>query len=248
MTLPPGSGVSVAGSGAGHGSGSGVTVIAAVRQLLWKDLLLEWRGREITTAMVVFSMLVAVVFNFAFSPTPADAVRLLPGMLWVTLAFASTLGLSRSFVLEHDHGAIEALRLFPFDPSLIYVGKLIANLLYLLVLEALILPALAAIAGISLRGSAGALALILLLGSVGLVAVGTIFSAMSVNTRIREVLLPVLMFPLAAPVLISGVRAMLGVLGGGSLASVLPGLRILMAFDVIFLVVGYLIFEFVLEE
>jgi len=225
-----------------------VSALAAVRHLLWKDLVLEWRGREILTAMVVFSMLVAVVFNFAFSPSPGDAARLLPGMLWVTLAFASTLGLSRSFVLEHDHGAIEALRLFPFDPSLIYVAKLLANLLYLLAVEALVLPALAAIAGISLIGSAAPLALILVLGSIGLVAVGTIFSAMSVNTRIREVLLPVLLFPLAAPVLISGVRAMLGVLAGGSLSAVLPGVRILVAFDVIFLVVGYGIFEFVLEE
>ena len=225
-----------------------MSALAAVRHLLWKDLVLEWRGREILTAMVVFSMLVAVVFNFAFSPSPGDAARLLPGMLWVTLAFASTLGLSRSFVLEHDHGAIEALRLFPFDPSLIYVAKLLANLLYLLAVEALVLPALAAIAGISLIGSAAPLALILVLGSIGLVAVGTIFSAMSVNTRIREVLLPVLLFPLAAPVLISGVRAMLGVLAGGSLSAVLPGVRILVAFDVIFLVVGYVIFEFVLEE
>ena len=225
-----------------------MSALAAVRHLLWKDLVLEWRGREILTAMVVFSMLVAVVFNFAFSPSPGDAARLLPGMLWVTLAFASTLGLSRSFVLEQDHGAIEALRLFPFDPSLIYVAKLLANLLYLLAVEALVLPALAAIAGISLIGSAAPLALILVLGSIGLVAVGTIFSAMSVNTRIREVLLPVLLFPLAAPVLISGVRAMLGVLAGGSLSAVLPGVRILVAFDVIFLVVGYVIFEFVLEE
>jgi heme exporter protein B len=225
-----------------------MTGLAAVRHLLWKDLLLEWRGREILTAMVVFSMLVAVVFNFAFSPSPDDAARLLPGMLWVTLAFASTLGLSRSFVLEQDHGAIEALRLFPFDPSFIYAAKLMANLLYLLAVELLVFPALAAIAGLSLRGAAGPLALILVLGSVGLVAVGTIFSAMSVNTRIREVLLPVLLFPLAAPVLISAVRAMLGILSGGSLRDVLPGLRILAAFDVIFIVVGYVVFEFILEE
>jgi len=225
-----------------------VSAVGTVGQLLWKDLVVEWRGREILTAMLVFSMLVAVVFNFAFSPSPADAPRLLPGMLWVTLAFASTLGLSRSFVLEHDHGAIEALRLFPFDPSLIYAGKLLANLLYLLAVEILLLPALAAIAGVPLLASAGPLAVILVLGSIGLVAVGTIFSAMSVNTRIREVLLPVLLFPLAAPVLISGVRAMLSVLAGASWGAILPGLRILIAFDVVFLVVGYVIFEFVLEE
>src|SRR3972149_3043780 len=94
--------------------GAGVSALTAVRHLLWKDLVLEWRGREILTAMVVFSMLVAVVFNFAFSPSPADAARLLPGMLWVTLAFASTIGLSRSFVLEQDHGALGALRVFAF--------------------------------------------------------------------------------------------------------------------------------------
>lgn len=225
-----------------------MTALGAVRHLIWKDVVLEWRSREILTAMIVFSMLVTVIFNFAFSPSAADAPRLLPGMLWVTVAFASTLGLSRSFVLERDHGAIEALRLFPFDPSLIYVGKLVSNLLYLLAAEALLLPALAAIAGIRLAGILAPLALIMLLGSIGLVAVGTIFSAMSVNTRIREVLLPVLMFPLAAPVLISAVRATLGILTGNALGDVLPGLRILLAFDAIFLVVGYVIFEFVLEE
>ena len=104
------------------------------------------------------------------------------------------------------------------------------------------------IAGVPLLGHIGALAAVLLLGSVGLVAVGTLFSAMSVNTRIREVLLPVLLFPLAAPVLISGVRSTLGILAGRPWADVLPGVRLLVAFDVIFVVVGYLIFEYVVEE
>ncbi|HET6948017.1 MAG TPA: heme exporter protein CcmB [bacterium] len=225
-----------------------MSALAVVRQLLWKDLVLEVRTREILTAMTVFAMLVAVVFNFAFSPSPQDALRLLPGMLWVTLAFASTLGLSRSFVLERDQQCLEALRLFPFDPGLIYAGKLLSNLLALLAVEILLLPAFAVIAGVALLGHIGALAAVLLLGSVGLVAVGTLFSAMSVHTRIREVLLPVLLFPLAAPVLISGVRATLGILAGRPWADVLPGVRLLVAFDVIFVVVGYLIFEYVVEE
>ena len=225
-----------------------MSALAVVRQLLWKDLVLELRTREILTSMVVFAMLVAVVFNFAFSPSPQDALRLLPGMLWVTLAFASTLGLSRSFVLERDQQCLEALRLYPFDPGLIYAGKLLSNLLSLLAVEALLLPALAVIAGVPLLGHVGPLAAVLFLGSVGLVAVGTLFSAMSVNTRIREVLLPVLLFPLAAPVLISGVRATLGILAGRPWADVLPGVRLLVAFDVIFVVVGYFIFEYVVEE
>jgi len=225
-----------------------MSALAAVRHLLWKDLVLEWRTREILTAMTIFAMLVAVVFNFAFSPSPADALRLLPGMLWVTLAFASTLGLSRSFVLERDHQCLEALRLFPVEPGLIYAGKLLSNLLYLLVVEALLLPALAAIAGVALLPTLGRLLGVLLLGSVGLVAVGTLLSAMSVHTRIREVLLPVLLFPLATPVLINGVRATLGVLAGRPWGDVLPGVRLLIAFDVIFVVVGYLVFEYVVEE
>lgn len=222
--------------------------LTAVRLLIWKDLVLEFRTKEILTAMTVFAMLVAVVFNFAFSPSPQDAVRLLPGMLWVTLAFAATLGLSRSFVLERDQQCLEALRLFPFDPSLIYVGKAASNLVFLLIVEALVLPAMAAIAGVPLMDRILPLALVMALGTVGLVAVGTIFSAMSVNTRIREVLLPVLLLPLAAPVLISGTKATLGVLAGRPLAEIAPGLRILAAFDVIFAVVGYLLFEFLLEE
>lgn len=222
--------------------------MTAIRLLIWKDLVLELRTKEILTAMAVFAMLVAVVFNFAFSPAPSESVKLLPGMLWVTLAFAATLGLSRSFMLEHDQQCLEALRLYPFDCSLIYVGKVASNLIFLLLVEALVLPALAAVSGISLLPHVLPLALVMVLGSIGLVVVGTIFSAMSVNTRIREVLLPVLLFPLAAPVLISGTKATLGVLAGQPLADVMPGVRILAAFDLIFGAVGYLVFEFILEE
>lgn len=222
--------------------------VRAVRLLIWKDLVLELRTKEILTAMTVFAMLAAVVFNFAFSPTPQQAVELLPGMLWVTLAFAATLGLSRSFVLERDQQCLEALRLFPFDPSLIYLGKAAGNLIFLVAVELVVVPAMAVIAGVPLWPAALPLALVMVLGSVGLVAVGTIFAAMSVNTRMREVLLPVLMFPLAAPVLITGTKATLGILAGQGLLAVLPGLRILVVFDVLFAVLGYVIFEFVLEE
>lgn len=222
--------------------------LSAVRLLVWKDLLLELRTKEILTAMAVFALLAAVVFNFAFSPSPAQAAALLPGMLWVTLAFAATLGLSRSFVLEHDQQCLEALRLFPVDRSLIYLGKATANLLFLLLVAALILPAMAALSGIALGSRLLPLAAVLLLGGAGLVAVGTIFAAMSVHTRIREVLLPVLLFPIASPVLIAGVKATAGILAGWSLQAVLPGLRILVVFDLVFLVLGYLVFEFLLEE
>jgi len=225
-----------------------MSALTAVRHLLWKDLVLELRTREILTAMTLFALLVAVVFHFAFSPGPADAPRLLPGMLWVTLAFASTLGLSRAFVMERDQQCLEALRLFPVDPGLIYAGKLTSNLLYLLAVEALLLPALGGIAGVPLLPALGPLAAVLLLGSIGLVAVGTVCSAMSVSTRMREVLLPALLLPLASPVLISGVRATAGILNGRPWAELLPGVRLLVAFDLIFLTVGYLIFEYVVEE
>jgi len=222
--------------------------LSAVRLLVWKDLLLELRTKEILTAMAVFALLAAVVFNFAFYPSPAQAAALLPGMLWVTLAFAATLGLSRSFVLEREQQCLEALRLFPVDRSLIYLGKAAANLLFLLLVAVLILPAMAALSGIALGSRLLPLAAVILLGGMGLVAVGTIFSAMSVHTRIREVLLPVLLFPIASPVLIAGVKATAGILAGWPLRAVLPGLRILAAFDLVFLVLGYLLFEFLLEE
>ncbi|HEY3247922.1 MAG TPA: heme exporter protein CcmB [bacterium] len=222
--------------------------MTAIRLLVWKDLVLELRTKEILTAMAVFSVLVAVVFSFAFSPSADDAVRLLPGMLWVTLAFAAILGLSRSFMLERDQECLEGLRLFPFDRSAIYAGKAVANLLFLFAVEVVLLPALAAISGVSLLPRLFPLLAVLALGSIGLVVVGTLFSAMSVHTRIREVLLPVLMLPLAAPVLISATKAMQGLLAGRSWTDVLPGIRILGAFDVIFAVIGYLVFEYVLEE
>lgn len=222
--------------------------LRAVGLMVGKDLLLELRTRELVAAMGVFALLAAVVFTFAFSPSPAQAVGVTPGMLWVTLAFASILGLSRTFVLEREDRCLEALRLFPFDPALIYVAKAISTLLTLLAVEALVVPALIVFSGVPLGRAAGPLVLILVLGSVGLVVAGTLFSAMSVNTRMREVLLPILLLPVASPVLISAAGATARLLAGRPFVDALPGIRLLVAFDAVIAVVGYLVFEYVLEE
>ncbi len=225
-----------------------MSALRAVGLLVGKDLVLELRTREMLSAMGVFALLVTVVFTFAFSPAPGQAAAVAPGMLWVTLIFASLLGLSRTFALEREERCLEALRLFPFDPALIYVAKAASTLLVLLAVEALVVPALAVLGGVSPGRAAGPLAVVLVLGSAGLVASGTLFSAMSVHTRMREVLLPVLLLPVAAPVLLSAAGATAQLLAGRPLAAILPGLRILAAFDVVIAVVGSVVFEYVLEE
>lgn len=220
----------------------------AVALLVGKDMALELRTREILSAMTVFALLAAVIFPAAFPASAQRAAEVLPGMLWVTVTFAAMLGLSRSFALEREQECLEALRLFPFDPALIYLGKAASTLLFLLAVEALLVPALAATAGVSVGKAAAPLALVLLLGSAGLVAAGTLFSAMSVNTRLREVLLPALLLPVAAPVLISATGTTAGLLAGRPLAAVMPGVRLLAACAAVFAVVGYATFEYVLEE
>lgn len=221
-------------------------------RILWaifgKDLRLEWRHRETLASMCVFGLLVVFLFNFAFEPAREETLRLLPGLLWVAFAFAGILGFNRSFAAEKENAGLEGLTLAPIDPGAIYLGKMLANFFFLAVAEAVIVFAASLWYNLSFLPSLGRLVLVTFLGTLGYVAVGTVFGAVSANTRMREVMLPVLQFPVAVPVFIGAIEATTGVLRGEPLSVYGSWINLLAGFGVIFLVLSYLLFEYVLEE
>lgn len=215
--------------------------------IVWKDIVAELRTKEMFSAMFVFAVLVIVIFNFAFELRGADRVReSAPGILWVAFTFAGVLGLNRAFVLEKDRGCLEGLLLAPVDHTAVYFGKMISTLLFMLVVEAIILPVFTAFFGINLLSLR--LVLIVVLGTLGFAGVGTLLSAMTAQTRAREVLLPILLLPVAAPLLIFAVKATAGVLDGLPLSDIARWLQMLVAFDVIFPAVAFMTFDYVVKE
>lgn len=212
-----------------------------------KDLQLELRSRERTIAMLTFAALVAVVFSFALDPT-VRARSFAGAMLWVTVLLAGLLGLGRSFAFEREHEALTAVLLAPVSPAAVFLGKALANLLILLVVEAAIFPVYALFFGLSFRGSLPALALVVLLASAGFMTLGTLFSAMAMHTRLGETLIPVLLLPLMIPIVIFAASATQKLLVGRPWGEIDGNLRILLAFDLIYLFVCPLLFSSVMEE
>jgi heme exporter protein B len=227
--------------------GEGVKRFARkVAAIVWKDLVAELRTKEIFTSMFVFALLVVVIFNFAFELRRVELEAIGPGVLWVAFTFAGVLGLNRAFVLEKDRGCLEGLMLCPVDRSAIYVGKLVGILIFMTIMEAIALPIFAVLSNLPLFFPG--LIPIIFLGTLGFATVGTLFSAMAVNTRTREVMLPVLLFPIVVPVIIAAVKATGQVLGGQPLSATADWLNLMVAFDVIFFIVAVLAFEYVVEE
>jgi heme exporter protein B len=214
--------------------------------LVWKDLLLEYRTRELLTAMGLFGLLALLVFNFALDLQLDNTQALMPGVLWVGIAFAGTLGLGRSFVQEHDRGSLDGLLLAPVDRGLIYLAKVLANVLFMFGAEAALLAALGILFNVHVLQPG--ILVPLGLGTVGLAGAGTLFAAVAANTRAREVMLPVLLFPLITPVVIGAVQATAVGLFGAPLQGTPPWTALLLAYDVVVLVLSYMVFEIVLEE
>lgn len=211
-----------------------------------KDLAAELRSRELISAMLVFSLLVILIFNFALELDIKVRQSVTAGVLWTTFAFAGTLGLNRSMAVEKDRGCMDGLLLAPVDRAAIYFGKATSNLAFMLIVEAIVLPIYSMLYNVNLF-QAGLLGVILL-GSIGYTAVGTLLSAMSAQTRTRDVLLPILLFPVAIPVLLASVKASGGLLAGAKFSEILTPLNILIVYDVIFIAVAFMVFDFVVEE
>jgi heme exporter protein B len=221
-------------------------LLRATFAIVRKDLAAEWRSRELFTSMLVFSLLVLLIFNFALELDPKTRTNVTAGVLWVTFAFAGTLGLNRSMAVEKDRGCMDGLLLAPVDRSAIYFGKAISNLVFMLVVEVIVLPVYSVLYNANLFQPG--LLVVILLGSVGYVAVGTLLSAMAVQTRTRDVLLPILLFPLVVPVVIAAVKASGGILQGLSFAEIRTWINLLLVYDVIFIAMSFMFFEFVVEE
>ena len=201
--------------------------------VLWKDLISEWRTRDRIVSMLIFSVLVVVVFHFAL---PADASQLLQagaaGLVWVAYVFASVLGLNRAFALELENEALSGLALAPADRGWIFLGKATANTLLLFVVQAVTALAFALAFDVSLGSVALRFAVVMALGALGLSSVGTLFAAVAVRTRYREVMLPLLLLPVMIPILLGAVRASASLLDAGTLPS--AELRLLVVADVAF--------------
>ena len=225
-----------------------MSYLRKISAIVWKDIVAELRTKEMFSAMFVFAVLVIVVFNFAFDlRVSGQRVReVAPGALWVAFAFAGILGLNRAFASEKDGGCLEGLLLAPVDHTAIYFGKMISTALFMVVVEALMLPVFTAFFGVNLFDLR--LVFIVLLGTVGFAGVGTILSAMTAQTRAREVLLPILLLPVAAPVLIAAVKATSGILDGLTMAEIATWWQLLLAFDVLFPAVAFMTFDFIVKE
>jgi heme exporter protein B len=218
----------------------------AVFAVVWKDLVAELRSRELLSAMLVFALLVILIFNFALELDIPTRRVVTSGVLWVTFAFAGTLGLNRSMAIEKDRGCLDGLLLAPVDRSAIYFGKAISNLAFMLIVEAIILPVYSLLYNTNLfnPGLIG----VTMLGSIGYVAVGTLLASMAVQTRTRDILLPILLFPVAIPVLLASVKASEGFLQGLASAEIMPWVNLLLVYDVIFIAVAFMTFDSVVEE
>jgi heme exporter protein B len=225
-----------------------VNSIIRTLAILRKDLLAEWRTKERLSPMVFFVLLTLLVFNFSFELGGAALHEIGPGVLWSAFVFASLLGLNRSFVDERENSCLDALLLAPGDRGAIYIGKMLGNLIFLLVVELISLPFFTLFFNLSPGPFLFPLLSIFLLGSASLAAIGTLFAAMSSNMRLRELLLPLLLLPMAMPALIACVEATALALRGSGMEELFPYLRILAVYVAVFTTLALLLFEHVIEE
>ena len=224
-----------------------VPFLAQVWAVARKDLLLEARSRERLLGMGTFAALVAVVFSFAVDPS-VPARSMAGAMIWVTILFAGTLGLGRSFALETEADALTGVLLAPVDRGALFLGKWLANTAIVLAVEALIFPVYALFFNLSFRGSLWALAAVVALATAGFIALGTLFAAVAAHTRMGETFLPILLLPLLAPVVIFACAATQRLLAGRPVADVASQMKMLAAFDLVFLFACTAMFGAVLEE
>jgi|APLak6261679142_1056127.scaffolds.fasta_scaffold00029_117 heme exporter protein B len=229
-------------------SGPRIPLLQAAWLVLRKDWMIEWRTRARLTALIFFSLSTLLLFSFAMGPDTEALRRHAPGYLWLALFFASVLSLGESFRVESENQALLGLVLTPVEPRAIFLGKVFGNASLLFGLSLLLLPVSVALYDINLSKAPGSLVLVLLLGSIGISAPGIVYSAISANARARDVMLPLLLFPVLVPLLLASVNATRFTLGPDPQEQLGSWLKLLTAFDLIYLSVGFLIFPKVAEE
>ncbi len=213
-----------------------------------KDLALELRTRSAFLSVAVFTVLGIVTFYFAWDSTAVAAMDLAPGVLWVTFTFAGLLGLQRAFGVEMQDRAIDALMVAPIERESIYLGKVIANIVFVTAVLLIAVPGIALFYNLPILRAITALGPVALLAAIGMVTVGTLFSSMTVNTRMAEMLLPMLSLPFFVPIVMASAQASTRLLAGRPLAEAMPWLKILLAFDIVFAVACTLAYPYTLEE
>ncbi len=221
-----------------------------------KDLKAEFRTKQMLNSMMIFALLVIVIFSFAFGNEASITIPALnrkisdllaPGMLWIAFTFAGMLGLSRSFAGEKEEGCLEGLKLCPVDRSDIYNGKVVSNAVLMFLMEITTIPIFIVLFSYDIKNIPG-LVVVAILGTFGFIFVGTLLSALTVNTRTRELLLPVILFPVLIPVILSAVTATGIMLASGDISDIAGELQILAVYDIVFFVVAQLVFEYTIED
>lgn len=225
-----------------------MTYLSQVYAILWKDLLVELRTRERIAAMGAFAVLAGVLFNFAMDQTVVRPQDIAAGLIWMTLVFGGLLGIGRTFHLEAQDGAFQGVLTSPTPKDAVFLGKTTANFILLYVVALLVVGVFTLFFGLDLGDHPGTIALVLALGSLGFVALGTLFSAVSSGTHMGETLLPILVFPLLVPMVIYGVSATGRLLAGRPVSEVEGSVRMLAAFAVLAVGAGAAMFRFVVEE
>ena len=216
--------------------------------LLWKDLLIELRRRDSLLTMFFFGTLLLFVFHFAFDLPPDKVAELAPALLWLAFLFTGTLGLAQLFQAERDHHCLDALLLSPLDRGALFLAKTGFNFILMLVVELVVIPLFWILFNLSGWNLLPRLFLVTLLGTVGFCVLGTITAAITLRARARELLLPLVLFPLMIPVILATIRCMESIMRTGDLAEAMGWLRLLIGFDVIFLTLGVLLFDAVIES
>ena len=214
--------------------------------ILLKDLRSEWRSRDIVSAMLVFALLMIFIFNFALSLDSGTRANVTAGVLWTTLAFAGSLGLNRSFNMEREQAGLDGLLLAPAERTAIYLAKLVLNLLSMLLTAAIIFPLYGLFYNINLLYPQ--LVLVVVLASLGYTCSGTLLAAMAVQARTRDILLPILLFPLILPLLLAAVKFTGGILAGTAFAELRTWFDQIVVYDLIFLGLGIMLFDWMIEE
>ena len=216
--------------------------------ILWKDLLLELRRRDSVLTMFFFGTLLLFVFHFSFDLAPEKVAEMAPALLWLAFLFTGTLGLAQLFQPERENHCLDALLLSPLDRGALFLAKSIFNLILMAIVEIVVIPLFWILFNLRSWNLLPQLLLVTLLGTVGFCVLGTITSAITLRARARELLLPLVLFPLMVPVILATIRCMETVLRTGEFGDATPWLRLLIGFDVIFLTVGVLIFDRVIES
>lgn len=219
-----------------------------IRWIIWKDFVTELRSRETISSMVFFALIVILIFSFSFSMDQQAAREVIAGIMWVAFAFTGIIGLGRSFSTELQNDCLEALQMVPESKGAIYLGKVAANFAFMFVVEILLFPMFVIFFNLEVVEEISLLLLIFSLATVGLSVIGTLFSALTVQIRAREVMLPVLLLPLVVPVMLAAVEATKGALNGEPLTMYGQWLELLAVYDVVFTIVSFWMFEFVMDS